>query len=147
MCLVPLVARGAPQEKRIMTTPFELPKLTATHKRRIWRLVEALRLGKYKKTTNQLREGNRFCCLGVACDLASKPLKLTWNDGPLFDGARYILPPSAMKYYGFSVDNPYVVLSKDNYADLASVNDGGASFKRIATLIAKTYLAPRKKAK
>jgi hypothetical protein len=29
--------------------------------------IEALRSGNYEQTTGSLREGNRYCCLGVLC--------------------------------------------------------------------------------
>lgn len=32
--------------------------------------IEALRSGEYKQGRNQLRTGDSFCCLGVACDIS-----------------------------------------------------------------------------
>ncbi len=40
--------------------------LVAENRRR-W--VEALRSGEYRQAQNQLRRGNRYSCLGVACDI------------------------------------------------------------------------------
>jgi hypothetical protein len=40
--------------------------------------VEALRSGKYEQASGKLRVGNKFCCLGVLCDLVD-PEK--WNRG------------------------------------------------------------------
>ena len=34
--------------------------------------LEALRSGKYEQTTAQLRNNNKFCCLGVLCDIRNK---------------------------------------------------------------------------
>ncbi|WP_441235620.1 hypothetical protein [Bradyrhizobium sp. 930_D9_N1_4] len=40
--------------------------------------VEALRSGEYKQARNALRDGNRYCCLGVLCKVAGLPIR---NDG------------------------------------------------------------------
>jgi hypothetical protein len=34
--------------------------------------IAALRSGKYTQTTNALRADDRFCCLGVLCDISNK---------------------------------------------------------------------------
>lgn len=39
--------------------------------------VAALRSGKYEQGRHQLRTGNRYCCLGVLCDV----LGLEWSAG------------------------------------------------------------------
>ena len=38
--------------------------------RALW--VKALRSGEYKQTRGQLKNGDTYCCLGVACDLYGK---------------------------------------------------------------------------
>ena len=38
--------------------------------KKLW--VEALRSGEYEQCHYSLKSGNRFCCLGVLCDLHSK---------------------------------------------------------------------------
>lgn len=38
--------------------------------KRLW--LKALRSGEYKRGTAYLKNGNRFCCLGVLCDLYLK---------------------------------------------------------------------------
>lgn len=41
-----------------------------TEPRKLW--VEALRSGEYEQTNGALRYEDKFCCLGVACDLYRK---------------------------------------------------------------------------
>lgn len=36
------------------------------------KFIEALECGQYEQGSGRLRQGDRFCCLGVACDLAMK---------------------------------------------------------------------------
>lgn len=44
--------------------------------------VKALRSGKYKRGTGQLKKGDKYCCLGVLCEITGKP----------YDGDRGNLP-------------------------------------------------------
>lgn len=44
--------------------------LTPAEARRLW--VEALRSGEYEQGRTWLRENDRYCCLGVACELYRK---------------------------------------------------------------------------
>ena len=44
--------------------------------KKLW--VEALRSGKYEQGRGCLRKGDKFCCLGVLCDL-NEP---SWNTRP-----------------------------------------------------------------
>ena len=44
--------------------------MTPEEARTLW--VKALRSGEYKQTRGQLRQGDAYCCLGVACDLYGK---------------------------------------------------------------------------
>jgi len=40
--------------------------------------VAALRSGEYAQTTEVLRNGNGYCCLGVLCDLYSRDTGVEW---------------------------------------------------------------------
>lgn len=116
--------------------------------------LEALRSGEYKQTTERLRNGDAYCCLGVLCDLYAKH-----NPGAGFepkDGTRHIfttsgnyvaetLPPWSVQRWaglnGFDVPakaaagvvryDPQVSIS------LAAINDEGVSFEVIADIIEK----------
>ena len=46
--------------------------------------ITALRSGDYKQGTGQLKDGDKYCCLGVLCDLHAK------ETGNIFDGWVYL---------------------------------------------------------
>ena len=41
--------------------------------------VDALRSGEYQQTKGRLRKEDKFCCLGVLCDLYGKENNVKWN--------------------------------------------------------------------
>jgi len=84
--------------------------------------IEALKSGEYKQTDGKLRQDNRFCCLGVLCDIID-PSK--W-DGEGYDGFLGV-PPYKL------LDS--INLSEDKCLVLARMNDEGAKFTRIANYI------------
>lgn len=104
--------------------------------------VEALRSRKYKQGQAQLREGDRYCCLGVLCDIHAKETGHQWEDG----GASYVyfdiegvLPDEVQAWAGLDDADPEVVWPKHNLGALclSDINDKGTPFKAIATLIEK----------
>ena len=86
--------------------------------------VAALRSGKYKQGKEVLRDGDRYCCLGVLCEVetGAKPKKVPF--------------PSAAR-------KARLGLTDKECETLAEFNDGDRpirkpwSFKRIATWIEK----------
>ena len=99
---------------------------------KLW--LEALRSGKYKQGRGSLKEGNKYCCLGVACDLYNKTHKVkvdfvnyTSDDQQPNTG----LPPVVMKWLGLNC--PEGRLENNHY--LSTENDNGASFNKIADII------------
>lgn len=94
------------------------------------RFLTALRSGDYKQGTNHLRDGDYFCALGVACDVASRN---HWELMP--DGSyRYLdhadtIPSSIQSAYG---------LSPEACDQIMDMNDGmGCTFEQIASFIEK----------
>lgn len=105
--------------------------------------VATLRSDKYKQAKAYLRTGDdRFCCLGVACDLAVDAGVLEegkrlanfyrYSDG---DKVRMgVLPDSVQQWLGLATnDGEY--LSEGKKSQLVAVNDAGASFDEIANII------------
>lgn len=88
--------------------------------------VEALRSGKYVQGQCGLRVNERFCCLGVLCDIiepdgwGSEILKQTHNDNDNYPSN------GIMKRAGLSID---VAL------EIAEDNDRGTSFLELADYI------------
>lgn len=97
--------------------------------------IAALRSGAYKQGTQWLRNGNEFCCLGVACDLYNKThkrgLDIRKEGGEYyFDGSADYLPNKVQKWLGMST------ASGEFGSDaLVEMNDRGKSFAEIADLI------------
>lgn len=121
---------------------------------RVRRLVAALRSGKYKQCRNTLHKGDKFCCLGVACDLARRTLKTGWDmaDGDLeeqtFLGNFGILPDAVQEYYGFTTGSPKLLCGRGNSTSQVRADDLNDeycwSFKRIARAFERTFLTQRR---
>lgn len=89
--------------------------------------VEALRSGKYKQTRNALRKSdNRFCCLGVLCDIADPT---GWQPAPGSYRHRHLqgMPDAEILR---RADLPRICAD-----ELAAMNDGGKPFSEIASHI------------
>lgn len=100
--------------------------------RELW--IAALRSGEYKQGRGQLVSGNRFCCLGVACDVFWKnnPGKIVKT--PISYGGHIIsLPEIVQEWYGLSG----ACGSFDHRADslLVRNDDKRQTFSEIADLI------------
>lgn len=102
------------------------------------RWVNALRSGKYKKTTGALkRTDGSYCALGILCDLYKrdgKPLGERPAKNPEEDrddaismGGEIQLPPKKVLNWAG--------LGQMQAEEIAGLNDFGDSFKRIATYI------------
>lgn len=106
--------------------------ITRTRKEVYQLWLDALRSGKYRQGQGQLRQTdgnghNRFCCLGVLCDLAVKDGGPKWNSerGP----ENHAAEPSAkiLKFMG---------LTDNEVNDLIGLNDDELrNFKEIADYI------------
>lgn len=117
---------------------------------RLW--VDALRSGQYKQTDGGLRrtvnDEKRYCCLGVACDVAIKDgldLKVREFGGSLYDefgededGGH--LPIEVQQWLGVTTASPKVVFSGE-VRELAVLNDDfKLDFNEIADLIEAEFL-------
>lgn len=88
-----------------MTRPLSI------YKQRRLNLIEALESGEYKQAKSALRVEDKFCCLGVACDLHRKAKdnseKYSWDDIKHSTGtALYLneesgLPDEVSNWYAF----------------------------------------------
>ena len=105
------------------------------------KLVEALRSGKYRQGRGQLRTGDYFCCLGVACEISGlvtwdKTLACTESDQI---GEHAILPTEVMDWIGFASNTGAYAGEDDEDGNqstsLIAMNDDGASFALIADVI------------
>jgi len=111
--------------------------------------LSALRSGKYKQGKEALRtKENKFCCLGVLCDVYRKETKLGKWDKNHFSNFAFIntkknnqkfnslgiLPISVMDWAGLKDVNPTF-----GNETLAKLNDNGFTFQEIADIIDKNF--------
>lgn len=96
--------------------------------------VTALRSGDYNQGYHVLRQGNRYCCLGVLCDLHSKAHpgnRYTWRQPSdcapnyFYDDHEYEHLPGKVQYWA-GIDCYGEVIT------LAQLNDEGHTFAQIA---------------
>lgn len=104
--------------------------------------IAALRSGKYKQGRGKLRVDDKFCCLGVLCDLYDNK---NWFD------TKEIHIFGQGSIYSYSLDNtvnrnflPYHVqkglqLKYEDTVELAQMNDDGKTFDEIADHIEENF--------
>ena len=133
------------------------------NKPRLRKAIAALRSGKYEQGTDCLKEGCKFCVLGVLADVSGlgtwEPIKSVSHEKyyilPEFaafprEGVTTRLNTTLQKYYGFDRTIPYIELYGE-LKDLVDLNDkvykdsdgnlrSEYSFSEIADLLEKTYL-------
>lgn len=107
--------------------------------------VDALRSGEYQQGRHQLRNDDSYCCLGVLCDLFAEnnPEQGKWyqnqvDDSWFFetDDDRFVgsLPVGVAEWAQLDDINPPVKID-GGIANIASVNDHGVPFDKIAQII------------
>lgn len=112
--------------------------------------VEALRSGKYTQGRGGLRTSatattpEKFCCLGVLCDIHSKQTNTSWVTYPEHARQYYlskngVTPYEVMKWAGFTSSDPALTIN-DHSAQASQHNDsyaygGPKSFIEIANAI------------
>ena len=124
------------------------------HIKEAW--LQALRSGEYRQGQHALYWGEKYCCLGVLCDLHSKQTGTSWEEAPgcrfehTYMSASGLLPPEVVEWAG--LDEGSRVLVKVGYrthfdialpipqfgkseARVSELNDDGKSFKEIADLV------------
>lgn len=96
--------------------------------------VEALRSGKWRQAKGVLKNGDSFCCLGVACEISGLG---EWKvpeeeDREKYLGAATVLPEEVMDFFSFKDEFG----SHENLdSSLTRDNDSGKSFSEIADII------------
>ena len=104
--------------------------------------VEALESEKFKQGVGQLRDDDKYCCLGVACNVL-KIKAVEPDDGYneyTYDGEEDSLPEKAVSRMGLlTVNGDIEVDELHDGHNLANLNDGGATFKQIAKFIRDVF--------
>lgn len=103
--------------------------------------VAALRSGEYKQGEGRLRNGDKFCCLGVLCNLHAQEhpeVAATQYDPERYMGKFYAPPCAVRRWAGFALlddsNGPYVQFDLVQ-TQLPRLNDQGLDFAQIADLI------------
>jgi len=108
--------------------------------------VAALESGEYKQGRGRLRKKDRFCCLGVLCDLYNKEtgkgkwIKIRPHKESFFrlDNGNVVsgFPPNEiLEWAGLKSESPVIII-KNSRAEISGLNDENRyNFKRIASLI------------
>ena len=98
--------------------------------------VKALRSGKYQQAKERLHDGTGYCCLGVACVVNGFRPKVGLMGYTEFCGSSQVLKGRAKAAVGLA--DPEGLHGEDKI-ELTTLNDEGASFKEIATIINKEF--------
>lgn len=117
----------------------EQPKIELTEIQREW--VAALRSGKYEQAKHVLRTAdNKFCCLGVLCELAVKHDII--HQGTQIEpncayqyGEDNVLPPSIVADWVGLADRGTHYDGRLRRTQLTADNDSGKTFLEIADII------------
>jgi hypothetical protein len=111
---------------------------------RLW--VAALRSRVYEQGKEHLRKGGKYCCLGVACEVALAAgvrltVKNTLGDATSYNGRLSYLPAEMTQWLGVECDaDGDVHVTPEECLTATSANDTlGWSFERIADELEKTY--------
>mgnify|MGYP001002175607 CR=1 FL=1 len=102
----------------------------------------SLRGGKYKQGQNKLRMDDKYCCLGVLCELAfTQGVVKRRKYGGTFlygkKGEKVILPPEVADWADVEI-NPTVVLDANEVVKLTELNDEwNYNFDEIADILAE----------
>ena len=102
--------------------------------------VEALESGEYEQGRTELHEGEKFCCLGVACELfiqagGELPIRLM-ESTTVYANHVSTLPWVVRDWLGLdSILGVFHAERLDDCRSLASLNDRGVSFEEIAKFI------------
>lgn len=101
--------------------------------------VEELRSEEREQGTGHLRQGDKYCCLGVYCEFVAEitPQVSLPNEIFEFNGAREFLPDSVAEDFGWN-DNPSVYIDGVRHP-LSELNDSGMTFSQIADIIEYAY--------
>ena len=98
--------------------------------------LEALESGKFEQGQTCLKKDNKFCCLGVACELSGITAIPAAGYGVVryeYLGERHYLPQEIVDRLKFR-SNQGCAFGEPRMA-IAILNDEGKTFKEIATII------------
>ena len=91
------------------------------------RWIAALRSGKYAQGYERLGQDDKFCCLGVLCELAYEEgvvgKRINYDGSYIYDDHDVTLPPSVRGWARMPMHEPIVVSYKNVNANVIQLND------------------------
>lgn len=119
---------------------------TTGNRENMLKLADALESGKYVQGEGVLRTNdNKFCCLGVACDISGLGMWIPTVDSAYHyviekadkqETGRSLLPESMCDWLGTTDGGDFRKGGVDiPYETLTSLNDNGTSFSEIAKIL------------
>lgn len=119
-----------------------MSNLTPKEVRNLW--VEALESGEYKKGRMRLKrtygEDDRYCCLGVLCDLAAKhgvcgEFREDFAGNWECDYKTYTPPTIVLNWAGLETESGVFIDRDGCYRSLSGVNDNSIDFSKVIEII------------
>lgn len=106
---------------------------------RLW--VAALRSGEFKQATDMLRANDRYCCLGVACEVYRRETQRgEWRSSSFYadtGSSTTTMPLAVVNWLGVERGSPIT----DSGVSFVSMNDDDRDdFATIANAIERQYL-------
>ena len=105
--------------------------------------VEALRSGEYEQGINALKNGNKYCCLGVLCEISgiSRFISGYYLGESTCLSSPVMLECGIRHPLGVPCDGAdvHIHINGVRYDSLMSANDNGAPFSEIADWIETNY--------
>ncbi len=102
-----------------------------TEVKKLW--IAALESGEYKKGECELKNGDKYCCLGVLCDIHAKTHGKNFTT-EFYLGESMFLPKKVEKWAGLNAPNPTFKL--DNVeCNIADYNDAHSTFDEVIKII------------
>lgn len=96
--------------------------------------IKALESGEYKQGRDYLLRNEKYCCLGVACDLIINTKSRKVGEIEL----ERVLPENVAYFLGIDDTGSFltpITHIGEEYGSLAQLNDSGVKFKTIARII------------
>ena len=114
-------------------------------KEKAMELIQALRSGNYKQGKGCLRREDKYCLMGVACDLYDPNLWSSIGSFYHYNGERSLLPKQVIEYYGFHSSTgdlrteDLIAISDKELFCLTHANDMGITFDQLADYIEQNW--------
>jgi hypothetical protein len=101
--------------------------------------LEALRSGKYNKGKESLLNDDKYCCLGVLCEVQERPKTLFKENKFMFDGDLGGIVRSNPLFSYLNGLGSFKGFKIEGYINLAYVNDESETFENVIEIIEKYF--------